>query len=90
MSITLALGHGHTMAFGTDDGRRSFIDVHFKPGTTIACSGSGRVVYPGQEQDAGEDYWLIEQEEPLTLSPSLRCAECNEHGFVRNGRWEPA
>ena len=32
--------------------------------------------------------WEVEQEEPLTLSPSLACRMCGHHGFIRNGRWE--
>ena len=31
--------------------------------------------------------WIVEQDEPLTLSPSVLCRSCGDHGFVRNGRW---
>ncbi len=31
--------------------------------------------------------WTVEQWEPLTLSPSLLCSACGDHGFVRAGRW---
>ena len=34
--------------------------------------------------------WHVEQWEPLTLSPSLLCCVCGDHGFVREGRWVPA
>lgn len=34
--------------------------------------------------------WHVEQAEPLTLSPSLLCTLCHDHGFVRRGAWEPA
>lgn len=30
--------------------------------------------------------WIVEQRDPLTLSPSLLC-HCGDHGFIRNGRW---
>ena len=30
----------------------------------------------------------IEQEEPLTIAPSILCTDCGTHGFVRNGIWE--
>ncbi len=26
--------------------------------------------------------------DPLYLEPSLRCLDCDWHGFIRNGRWE--
>lgn len=32
--------------------------------------------------------WRVESWEPLTVSPSLLCM-CGDHGFIRNGRWEP-
>lgn len=34
--------------------------------------------------------WEVESMVPLTLSPSLLCATCGDHGFVRNGQWVPA
>lgn len=35
-------------------------------------------------------YWVVECWEPLTLSPSIRCSICGDHGFVRDGRWVSA
>ncbi|TCO57128.1 DUF6527 family protein [Actinocrispum wychmicini] len=34
--------------------------------------------------------WQVESWEPLTLSPSLFCRTCGDHGFIREGRWVPA
>lgn len=34
--------------------------------------------------------WQVESMDPLTLSPSLLCGRCGDHGFVRAGRWVPA
>lgn len=34
--------------------------------------------------------WQVESWDPLTLSPSLLCTECGDHGFIRAGRWVPA
>jgi hypothetical protein len=31
--------------------------------------------------------WTVESWEPLTLSPSLECRVCGDHGFVKAGRW---
>lgn len=31
--------------------------------------------------------WTVESWEPLTLSPSLLCRACGDHGFIRAGRW---
>jgi hypothetical protein len=34
--------------------------------------------------------WRVESLEPLTLSPSVLCTLCGNHGFIRNGKWEAA
>lgn len=31
--------------------------------------------------------WKVEKEDPLTLSPSVLCMRCGDHGFVRDGKW---
>lgn len=38
----------------------------------------------------GGDHWTIESWDPLTLSPSLLCRTCGNHGFIRRGVWVPA
>jgi hypothetical protein len=34
--------------------------------------------------------WQVESMDPLTVSPSVLCGRCGDHGFVRVGRWVPA
>ncbi|MGZ6376665.1 MAG: hypothetical protein ACXWPI_18345 [Ktedonobacterales bacterium] len=34
--------------------------------------------------------WTLESWEPLTISPSVLCLQCGDHGFIRNGRWVSA
>jgi len=34
--------------------------------------------------------WTVEAWDPLTLSPSLLCQLCGDHGFIREGRWVSA
>jgi len=31
--------------------------------------------------------WQVISMEPLTLSPSLLCMVCGDHGFIREGKW---
>jgi hypothetical protein len=31
--------------------------------------------------------WKVEQWEPLTISPSVLCRRCGDHGFIREGKW---
>jgi len=33
------------------------------------------------------DGHTIESLDPLTISPSILCPDCETHGFIRNGRW---
>jgi hypothetical protein len=33
--------------------------------------------------------WDVMSWEPLHIEPSVLCA-CGDHGFIRNGRWQPA
>jgi hypothetical protein len=34
--------------------------------------------------------WHIIAEDPLTVEPSIRCAECGLHGFITDGQWRVA
>lgn len=51
------------------------------------CAG---VVYIAEHPEHGRPRWTVEQADPLTLSPSILCRTCGNHGFVRNGVWVPA
>ena len=31
--------------------------------------------------------WTVESWDPLTISPSLLCRACGDHGFIREGKW---
>lgn len=33
--------------------------------------------------------WTLHSWEPLTVSPSLLCLDCQRHGFIREGKWVP-
>lgn len=36
------------------------------------------------------NFWQVQQWDPLTISPSLLCMICGDHGFIREGKWIPA
>lgn len=38
----------------------------------------------------GPDGWTLVSTDPLTVTPSIRCVECDTHGFITDGRWVPA
>lgn len=35
-------------------------------------------------------HWTLHSLYPLTVSPSILCPTCKDHGFIRNGKWDPA
>lgn len=41
------------------------------------------------ETDSTPAQWTVESWEPLSISPSLECTYCGDHGFIRAGRWIP-
>ena len=52
----------------------------------FACPGCGRIGAINVSSPKTPQSWLIEQLEPLTLSPSIHCIGCcGWHGFLTNG-----
>lgn len=38
----------------------------------------------------GKGEWIIKQEDPLTIYPSVDCFYCKDHGSIIDGRWNSA
>ena len=92
MSNVIDVGHGHTLTrlADADGSLYGFVDEHTSLKTGEPCSGSV-CVNPGPDDvKYNRDVWTMESEEPLSLTPSLLCTTCGEHGFVRDGKWVPA
>lgn len=98
-SQPLDLGGGHQLRFtGPADGQGHPIGVierHPRPDTGQSCEGSLLFdTAPDRFRTTGDGSarptWHVESWEPLTLSPSILCTACGNHGFVRDGRWAPA
>lgn len=90
------LGHGHRYAvMDNQDGQRLGIYEEHDSGRPDHCRSA--IYFDGtdwadQLKRAGSSavLWTVEANEPLTLSPSLVCQLCPEHGFIRQGQWVPA
>lgn len=50
------------------------------------CEGS--VAFKGFGEGSPE--WTVVLEDPLTLTPSIRCRSCSNHGWLEAGRWRSA
>lgn len=103
--VDIDLGHNHTLRFVSwrpnrelnpqfshlpDIERCGAIVSHINTATGDRCwsgihfdSEMAKEVFP---KDA---CWQVDSMEPLTLNPSLLCRVCGDHGFIRNGKWEP-
>jgi hypothetical protein len=83
------IGSGHKISFAEYQGEVAGItDWHRKPDGAWCC---GWVAFKGSKWEKGFPQgiaaWNVTQREPLTLSPSLLCRACGDHGFITNGRW---
>lgn len=85
------IGQGHRITFVEWGGEVCAInDWHLKPDGNW-CRGF--VDFKGSRwaaQFGANTGWDVLQREPLTLSPSLLCRVCGDHGFIRDGRWVKA
>lgn len=63
---------------------------HLTPQGEICASGITFDLPGMREAFGGHSMWQVVQWEPLTLSPSLLCRACDDHGFIREGRWVKA
>ena len=80
------LGSGHSYAWFYHNGVRvGLIERHPRPDGAGDCRGT--VWTDGAH---GDENWNIVSETRLTLTPSILCTICGNHGFVRDGKWVPA
>lgn len=67
-----------------------FQEYHPRPDTGAPCSGFVWVDATSDAYIEGSPLWTVVSWEPLTLTPSILCRACANHGFVTNGKWMPA
>lgn len=77
---------------------RSAFPVEYPDGTLAGY----RVTHPCSYQPVSETgawitvdpeipkHWDLVSMDPLHLEPSLLCTVCNDHGFIRDGKWVAA
>jgi hypothetical protein len=91
VSFEMDLGHGVTMTWLTKDGERiGLVECHTEPDGD-ECIGSVIFNVPAAHAARPDGpFWQVESWEPLTLSPSIACRTCSNHGYIRQGQWVPA
>lgn len=89
MADLIDIGDGHAIELREFAGEIAALDLHH-PG----CASPAFISFTGRswarQFNGNITTWEVEQDNPLTLSPSLLCRACGDHGFIRNGRWERA
>ena len=88
----LDIGGGHKIEFLDWQGETAgIVDWHRNKDGEWCC---GWVAFRqskwGAQFKAGDVGWNVVQREPLTLSPSLLCKTCGDHGFINEGKWVQA
>lgn len=92
-AASLDLGDSHTLTFATHDGEISGASIAHKKPDGSDCDGwiaFADRAWAKKFAPGAIATWAVEQDDPLTLSPSVLCRACGDHGFVRNGRWVKA
>jgi hypothetical protein len=93
MTQRIDIGDNHEIVYLNYGGEeRVAIDVFHKTKDGKDCAGF--VPFRGRAWDAcfsGEiAAWDVLSIDPLTLSPSILCRACGDHGFIRDGKWVQA
>lgn len=85
------IGDGHSIKFVNYMGERAALnDYHRRPdGSPCAGFVPFRGTNYSKQFEGQPNYqaWDVLSTEPLTLSPSLLCRRCGDHGFIRDGKW---
>jgi hypothetical protein len=84
---TIDLGHGHTFqsVTGVDSKLVGWLHSHPDARNPSVLCQSFCAVRPLN----GCPVHQVMSDDPLTLTPSLKCRVCGAHGDVINGKWEP-
>lgn len=86
------LGSGSSFTWFTSKGQiAGLIEHHPKPGADAPGLYCGGYIAWVAADGITPKHQLISggpgDEEHLTISPSLLCRTCGNHGFIRDGRW---
>ena len=86
------LGDDHTIEFTSykGDDRAGAIVTHKTPAGVLcesAISFRGRAWANEFKSGLADQSWELVSDNPVTLSPSLACRACGDHGFIREGKW---
>jgi len=83
------IGHGVRVVPIQQQGQIvGYMEAHRRPDDGEWCSGWVQIESDFAVREA--PVWIQESASPLTLSPSILCRRCGNHGWIKEGRWVPA
>lgn len=95
----LALGDGHWLNWVTpypDGPRIGAIIFHRAPPGSSGALGDGMcsctVWFDRDRAPSGRPIWQVQGaiDDRVTMTPSVACGSCPDHGFITGGRWARA
>lgn len=93
-AAAIDIGGGHMIQFADYKGDTAGITDWHRKADGAWCRGwvafNGSAWGKQFQNIADWQGWDVVQREPLTLTPSLLCRTCGNHGFITNGRWVSA
>lgn len=89
LQAPIDIGQGVTIVGVLYKGQVVGINEEHNDQSGARCSGYVRFRIPTNDT-TNRPSWVIEAEEPLTLSPSILCTTCGHHGWIRDGKWVSA
>jgi hypothetical protein len=86
------LGDGHRIVFSEYEGEKRVGANVLHPPVEGKCGGDGWIAFEGRSwarkfAPGAIATWKVESEVPFTISPSILCRACGDHGFIRDGKW---
>lgn len=89
MRRMIDVGEGHSIEFIEYKGEISGLHLNH-PG----CPSPAFITFTdrswAKEFNGQIETWEVIQDSPLTLSPSILCRCCKDHGFIIEGKWVKA
>jgi hypothetical protein len=85
------LGDNHRIVFSGYEGEKRVGGNVLHPPVEGKCDGQGWIAFEGRSWARAFNgkiaTWKVESDEPFTISPSILCRACGDHGFIRDGKW---
>ena len=88
------LGDGHRIVFSEYEGEARCGGNVIHPPAEGKCGGQGWISFEGRAWAKSFDpgqiaTWKVEEDvgDRFTISPSILCRACGDHGFIRDGKW---